>query len=68
MKNVEIQAQVCLTDTRYYFFQVIIIFINRIHCKLPRKISIAAARSVKTSLTNCQPLCFWQRHYLLISQ
>jgi len=42
MQNIEIQAQVSLTDIIYYFFHVII-FINKIHCKLPRKISNSAA-------------------------
>lgn len=64
MQNKEIQAQVCLTDIRYYFFHVINILMNEIHCKLPRKISNSAATSIKTSYTNFQPFMFSAKYII----
>jgi len=61
MQNIEIQAQVCLTDIRYYFFHVIIIFINKIHYKLPGKISNSGAPPVlKLHRPTANLSCFQQ--------
>jgi len=60
MQNIGIKAQVCLTDLRYYFFHVIIIFINKIHCILPRKISNSVAHVLKLHRPTANLSCFQQ--------